>query len=162
MDTCRNYPNSLANKTYKLTDDFETMAKKILIMGGTFFVGRALVERLLQSHETYDITLFNRGKTNPDLFPELSKIHGNRETDDIEQLRGKTFDVVIDVSSYYPLSLQKLTQLLKGNIGRYVYVSTASVYDLEVIGEQVITEDSTLLVCSKEDQTTIYYKTSSV
>lgn len=122
-------------------------------MGGTFFVGRALVEQLLLSPDSYEITLFNRGRTNTHLFPNLPKIHGNRETDDIAQLKGKTFDAVIDVSSYFPLSLEKLTQLLKGNVGRYIYVSTASVYDLEAIGESSITEDSTLLTCSTEQKT---------
>ena len=82
------------------------MKKKILIIGGTAFVGRVLLEHLLQLGG-YEITLFNRGKTNAGLFSGVSQIHGNRETDDIKLLANKNWDVVIDFCGYYPLSLQK-------------------------------------------------------
>ena len=117
------------------------MKKKILIIGGTAFVGRVLLEHLLQLGG-YEITLFNRGKTNAGLFSGVSQIHGNRETDDIKLLANKNWDVVIDFCGYYPLSLQKIVDTLRGRIGRYIFVSTGSVYDLEQIGEQTITEDS--------------------
>jgi nucleoside-diphosphate-sugar epimerase len=53
---------------------------KILILGGTHFLGRNLIEKLLENN-TYDITLFNRQKTSPDLFPDLKKIKGDRSFD---------------------------------------------------------------------------------
>ncbi|MEY4926199.1 MAG: hypothetical protein RI894_635 [Bacteroidota bacterium] len=58
---------------------------KILILGGTHFIGRNLIEKLLETN-IYDITLFNRQKTSPDLFPDLKKIKGDRETDDINKV----------------------------------------------------------------------------
>ena len=64
--------------------------KKILILGGTHLVGRILTERLLQTD--HSITLFNRGKTNPELFPEAKKIHGNRLTDDIKKIGSESWD----------------------------------------------------------------------
>lgn len=123
------------------------MRKKLLILGGTSFVGRVLVEHLLLL-DKYEITLFNRGKTNVDLFGQVAKIHGNRETDDITLLANQNWDVVIDICGYYPLSLQKIVDMLRGRVGRYIFISTGSVYDLEQIGEQIITEDSLLYTCS--------------
>ena len=128
------------------------MKKKILILGGTSFVGRVLVEHLLLL-DKYEITLFNRGKTNADLFGQVAKIHGNRETDDILLLANQNWDVVIDICGYYPLSLQKIVAMLRGRVGRYIFISTGSVYDLEQIGEQVITEDSLLYTCSDAEKT---------
>ena len=128
------------------------MKKKILIIGGTAFVGRVLLEHLLQLGG-YEITLFNRGKTNAGLFSGVAQIHGNRETDDIKLLANKNWDVVIDFCGYYPLSLQKIVDTLRGRIGRYIFVSTGSVYDLEQIGEQTITEDSLLYTCSDAEKT---------
>lgn len=127
------------------------MKKKILIIGGTAFVGRVLLEHLLQLGG-YEITLFNRGKTNAGLFSGVAQIHGNRETDDIKLLANKNWDVVIDFCGYYPLSLQKIVDTLRGRIGRYIFVSTGSVYDLEQIGEQTITEDSLLYTCSNDEK----------
>lgn len=129
------------------------MKKKILIIGGTAFVGRVLVEQLLAS-DAYEITLFNRGKTNPELFPNVRKIVGNREeADSIAQLADYSFDAVIDICGYYPLSLQKLVDTLRGRVERYIFVSTASVYDMEQLGEQTIDEQSQLYHCTDADKT---------
>ena len=121
------------------------------ILGGTRFVGRVIVETLIEQGFT-DITLFVRGVSNPDIFPELPRIIGDRETDDIQKLSGKTFDVVIDVSGYYPLSLEKLTHALKKQIGRYIYISTVSVYDMEKTVNQLVTEESPVLPCTEEQK----------
>ena len=75
--------------------------EKILILGGTEFVGRLLVGALLQN-PNYEIYLFNRGKTNPHLFPEVKKIIGDRETDDIKKIQTENWDYIIDFSSYFP------------------------------------------------------------
>ncbi len=104
--------------------------KKVLIIGGTQFVGRNLVEQLLLTNQ-YDLTLFNRGKTNPDLFPEVKRIVGDRNTTDLDKVAEQNWDCIIDISCYYPNPLEDFVQKIKGKVGRYIFVSTASVYDLE-------------------------------
>ncbi len=125
--------------------------KNILILGGTQFVGRVLVETLLEQTD-YNITLFNRGKTNPDLFPDVERIVGDRLTDDIEQIGQKEWDCVIDISGYYPLPLEKQLQLLEGKVGRYIYISTVSVYDTTYTKDKRITELFPTLPCTKEQK----------
>ena len=100
---------------------------KILILGGTKFLGRHLVEAALaRGHE---VTLFNRGITNPNLFPDLETITGDRGQD-IEKLSGREWDAVIDVAGYLPrivrLSAQSLAQ--SGSVKCYVFISSISVY----------------------------------
>jgi len=97
--------------------------KKILIIGGTQFVGRNLVEQMLQLNK-YDITLFNRGKTNPDLFPEVKRITGDRYTSDLNKAAQQNWDCVIDISCYYPAQLEDFLKQLKGKTERYIFVST--------------------------------------
>jgi 2'-hydroxyisoflavone reductase len=121
--------------------------KKILILGGTQFVGRNIVERLEQLGN-FEITLFNRQQTKSDLFPNLNHIKGDRETDDINQLKNKKWDIVIDSSAYYPKSLSKLLNILKGNIEKYIFISTISVYDLEEGFSGMIKENSPLVGCT--------------
>ena len=77
---------------------------KILILGGTRFLGRSFVEiALAKGHE---ITLFNRGKTNPDLFPEVECLKGDRDND-IKPLQGRKWDVVVDTCGYVPRIVKK-------------------------------------------------------
>ncbi len=126
--------------------------KKILIFGGTQFIGRRLVEMLLET-EVYELTLFNRGKSMPNLFPNVKKILGNRRNEDIEQLKKGDWDVVIDVSSYHPKPLQRAIDILKNKVKRYVYISTISVYDDEACQNQLITEETKLKSYTEEDKT---------
>lgn len=126
--------------------------KKILILGGTQFVGRNLVERLDELGQ-YEITLFNRQQTGSHLFSHLKKIKGDRETSDINQLKNKTWDAVIDLSAYYPNSLQNLLEILKGNISRYIFISTISVYNLENEISGSIKEDFETLPCALSQAT---------
>jgi 2'-hydroxyisoflavone reductase len=99
---------------------------RILIIGGTRFLGRYLVEAALdRSHE---VTLFNRGKTNPDLFPQLETILGDREKD-LEKLKGWIWDAVIDVAGYVPRIVRLSAEALEPNVSRYVFISSISVYD---------------------------------
>ena len=98
---------------------------RILIIGGTRFLGRHLVEAALE--RSHDVTLFNRGKSNPDLFPRLETILGDREQD-INKLNGRIWDAVIDVAGYLPRIVRLSAELLKGNVARYVFISTISVY----------------------------------
>lgn len=129
------------------------MRKKILVLGGTWFVGRMIVEQLIAA-DMADITLFNRGKTNADLFPQLRLIRGNREVEaDIDPIGREDWDIIIDVSGYFPLSLQTLCNKVKGRVGRYIFISTASVYDLTRLTGGLITEDFALETCSEAEFT---------
>ena len=72
---------------------------KVLIIGGTQFLGRHFVETAVA--EGHTVTLFNRGRTNPSLYPEVEKLAGDR-TSDLSALRGRSWDAVIDTSGFVP------------------------------------------------------------
>ena len=105
---------------------------RILIIGGTRFLGRHLVDSALgRGHE---VTLFNRGKSNPGIFPQLETIVGDREKD-IGRLNGQIWDAVIDTSGYVPRIVRLSADLLKENASRYVFISSISVYgDFRKVG----------------------------
>lgn len=126
--------------------------KKILVIGGTFFAGRVLVEQLL--HTDNNITLFHRGKTNKDIFPEVRRIHGDRLTDDVNVLGNESWDVVYDMCCYHPDHLERLLGILKGKVGRYVFVSSISAFDLEDVMKRngVIDENTPTLPCTEEQK----------
>jgi len=126
--------------------------KKILVLGGTSFVGRVLVEELLKNRD-YEVVLFNRGKTNANLFPGLRKIQGNRESDDLLQTCNENWDAVIDISGYYPNTIKEYASKIQTRCKRYIFVSTASVYNLEASENKLIEEDFELLTCSLEQRT---------
>jgi 2'-hydroxyisoflavone reductase len=100
---------------------------RILIIGGTRFLGRHLADAALARN--HEVTLFNRGKSNPDLFPELETILGDRETE-VNKLQqaDRHWDTVIDVAGYLPRIVRLSAEVLKSNVGRYVYISSISVY----------------------------------
>src|SRR4051812_42616671 len=83
--------------------------KKILILGGTNFIGPQIVEAAKAHGHT--VTLFNRGKTNPGLFPDLEKLHGNRDGD-LKALEGRKWDAVIDTSGFVPRIVKASADLL--------------------------------------------------
>src|SRR6188474_2086031 len=98
---------------------------RILILGGTGFLGPHVVETATSRGHT--MTLFNRGKTNPDMFPGLEKLRGDRKQD-ISSLAGRKWDAVIDTSGYLPADVERTATLLAPNVGQYVFISTTSVY----------------------------------
>lgn len=100
-------------------------AMKLLIIGGTIFLGRHIVEQALE--RGHEITLFNRGKHNPELFPEVEKIQGDRNAD-LSPLEGRSWDAVIDPSGYFPRSVRSLAAALAGSVGHYTFISSLSVY----------------------------------
>lgn len=105
---------------------------KILVIGGTVFLGRHIVEYALQ--EGHEVTLFNRGQHNPDLFPGVEKIHGDRNTD-YEKLAGRSWDGVIDTCGYTPGAVEKTAEILKDSVKRYVFISSINAYrDVEAAG----------------------------
>lgn len=98
---------------------------RILILGGTGFIGPHQVQYALDRGHT--VTLFNRGKTNPQLFPSVEKLTGDR-AGDLESLKGRRWDLVIDNSATDPKWVELSAALLQKAVGRYCFVSTRSVY----------------------------------
>lgn len=97
---------------------------RLLVLGGTKFLGRAAVEAALE--RGHEVTLFNRGETNPELFPEAEKLRGDRDGD-LSALEGREWDGVIDPSGYVPRVVRASAELLRSS-GHYVFVSSGSVY----------------------------------
>jgi len=110
---------------------------RLLILGGTVFLGRHLAEAALAQGHT--VTLFNRGLRNPDLFPQAEKLRGNRDGD-LEALRGRRWEAVIDPSGYVPRLVRAAAELLAEAVEHYTFISSLSVYaDFTVPG---LSEDS--------------------
>jgi 2'-hydroxyisoflavone reductase len=99
---------------------------KILILGGTSFIGPYQVQYALDRGHT--VTLFNRGRTNPALFPKVEKLQGDRAANDYKSLAGRKWDVVIDNSATNPDWVDQAGGALKDSARQYVFVSTRSVY----------------------------------
>ncbi len=97
----------------------------LLIIGGSVFLGRALVEAALAQGHT--ITLFNRGRSNPGLFPGVTEIHGDR-SNDLHLLQGQRWDAVIDTCGYVPRVVRQSAELLASATDHYTFISTLSVY----------------------------------
>jgi 2'-hydroxyisoflavone reductase len=104
--------------------------KSILILGGTGFLGPHVVEAARAHGHT--VTLFNRGKTHPGLFPDVEKLQGDRDGK-LEALEGRTWDAVVDTSGYVPRIVKMSAELLAPNIKQYIFISTISVYDADKI-----------------------------
>jgi nucleoside-diphosphate-sugar epimerase len=98
---------------------------KLLVLGGTNFLGRAIVEDALARR--HEVTLFNRGETNPGLFPQAENVRGDREGD-LSPLHCRSWDAVIDPSGYVPAVVRASAELLRGGVGLYLFVSSISVY----------------------------------
>ncbi|MEZ4388918.1 MAG: NAD-dependent epimerase/dehydratase family protein [Candidatus Krumholzibacteriia bacterium] len=105
---------------------------RILVLGGTRFLGPAFVEEaLLRGHE---VTLFNRGKSDTDIFRDLEQLRGDRNGQ-LDALRGRRWDVVVDTSGYVPRHVKDSAELLADQVDHYVFISTVSVYgDWDEIG----------------------------
>ena len=114
---------------------------RILILGGTGFIGPHQVEYALSRGHT--ITLFNRGKTNPGLFPTVEKLIGDRNAPEgYVALKGRTWDVVIDNPTQIPRWVRDAGAALSNSTARYLFVSTLSAFrNRKAIG---ITEDGPL------------------
>jgi 2'-hydroxyisoflavone reductase len=98
---------------------------KILILGGTGFIGPHQVEYARK--RGHSLTLFNRGKTHPGLFPGVETLEGDRDGK-LDALKGRQWDAVIDNSGYVPRHVRDSAALLKEHVGRYLFVSTLSVF----------------------------------
>jgi 2'-hydroxyisoflavone reductase len=110
-----------------------------------------MVERATERGHT--VTLFNRGRTDPHLFPELEKLRGNRDPnigEGLSALRGRDWDAAIDQASYVPRITNASASLLADHVGQYVYISSGAVYADQSVPN--ITEDAE--VATIDDETT--------
>ena len=98
---------------------------RVLIIGGTAFVGRHIAEAALMAG--HDVALFHRGNTGNELFPKAVHLTGDRN-EDLSALADGRWDVTIDVCGYLPRQIRSLAAALGGRGGRYVYISSVSVY----------------------------------
>lgn len=121
---------------------------RILILGGTAFLGPAEVEyALARGHE---ITLFNRGRTNPHLFPEVEKLVGDRAVPDYSALEGRQWDAVLDNSANVASWVLDATSVLKDKAPRYLFVSSISAHkDNSILGQ---TEDGPVFSPEEYDE----------
>lgn len=98
---------------------------RLLVLGGTKFLGRAVVEAALE--QGHEVSLFNRGETNPELFAGAEKLRGDRDGG-LGALEGRRWDAVVDPSGYIPRVVRASAELLSGAAGHYGFVSSISVY----------------------------------
>ena len=100
---------------------------RLLILGGTSFVGRHAVEAALD--RGHEVTIFNRGRTNAGLFAgRVEERRGDRATGDYESLTDDSWDGVVDVNAYFGRQVAQAVAALDGRVGHYTFVSTVSVY----------------------------------
>ena len=120
--------------------------KKILVLGGTQFLGPALVEALVADGHT--VTLFNRGVTHPEFFPYLEKLRGFRSPDandqDLAALAHRRFDVIVDVWPNDPDMVASAAQFLKERAQHYLFVSSVAAYDGKEWSQPAMNEDTPL------------------
>ncbi len=98
---------------------------RILVLGGTRFLGPHLAEQALA--RGHSVTFFNRGRTNPGVLPQVERIQGDRDGQ-LDGLEGRSWDAVIDTSGYVPRHVRLSAELLRPQVPHYVFISTVSVY----------------------------------
>jgi 2'-hydroxyisoflavone reductase len=99
---------------------------RILIVGGTQFIGRAIAETALE--RGHHLTLFHRGRTGPDLFPEATHLHGDRDRD-LSALEQGEWDATVDTCAYVPRQVLSLADVLGERAGRYALISSVSAHE---------------------------------
>lgn len=120
----------------------------VLILGGTGFLGPHFVRAALA--RGHRVTLFNRGRTNPGLFPDLEHLEGDRDEGALDALRGREFDAVIDTSGYVPAHVEATAKLFAGSAKHYQFISSISVYP--AFGEEAVEIDETGAVGEVTDE----------
>jgi len=100
---------------------------RILILGGTKFLGRAIVDAArARGHE---LTLFNRGQHDPSAYPDLEQLHGDRtQPGGLQALVGRSWDAAIDTAAYLPRDVRSMADALQGRVSHYTFVSSVSVF----------------------------------
>ncbi|MCC5824004.1 MAG: NAD-dependent epimerase/dehydratase family protein [Phycisphaerales bacterium] len=142
-------PSVLAGMT-NAANPREHRKMKILILGGTGQLGPFIVERAVANG--HEMTLFNRGRSGPDLFPDLEHIEGDRYTDlsGLEKAvaDGRTWDAVIDTFTYVPKTVTDAMDVLLPAMGQFIVISTVSVYASS--NEPNADEDAPLMTVTDE------------
>jgi 2'-hydroxyisoflavone reductase len=120
--------------------------KKILVLGGTLFLGPAIVEAAVVAG--HRVSLFNRGITNPAMFPNLEKLRGFRSPDPADEnfsaLGQRRWDVVVDVWPSDPSVVESAARILRDRTEHYLYVSSIAAYDAKGFAQPHLTEDAAL------------------
>src|SRR3954447_9098700 len=124
---------------------------RILVIGGSSFVGRHIVQNALD--RGHHVTLFNRGKTDPGAFPTAEHLTGDRNSD-LSALDDRSWDATVDVCAYVPRQVRTLLEALGSRAGHYTFISTISVYG-EVDVESGFDEAAPLLEASYDDELTM-------
>ena len=93
---------------------------RLLVLGGTKFLGRHVVEAALARGD--EVTLFNRGQHNAELYPEVEKLRGDRDGG-LGVLRGRRWDAVVDTSGYVPRVVRASAEVLADAVDHYVFIS---------------------------------------
>ncbi|GGM11180.1 NAD-dependent epimerase/dehydratase family protein [Deinococcus aerophilus] len=125
----------------------------ILILGGTQFVGRHIVEAFLD--KGHAVTVLTRGKSKDELSAEVERLHGDRNKGaaGLSALEGRRWDACVDVSGYTPGQVRASAEALQGRVDRYVFISTVSVYAEP--GRHPVREDDPLSTGAAEDVTEV-------
>ncbi len=119
---------------------------KLLILGGTRFVGRHLVAAALARN--HEITLFNRGKHPSAALTDVETIYGDRNSD-LAKLQGRRWDAVVETCGYLPRTVSASAEILSHSVDAYVFISSLSVYaDVSVLG---IDENAPLKTLTDEE-----------
>lgn len=121
---------------------------KILVLGGTAFLGPHFVRAARQNG--HEVTLFNRGKTNPKMFDDLEQLRGDRDKGELEPLKGRSWDAVVDTSGYVPAHVDAVAKLLRDKVSHYQFISTISVYGAFDKRPEIVDEQAPVTTVSDE------------
>ena len=113
---------------------------RLLLLGGTSFVGRAIAEEA--QARGHALTLFTRGRTGTELFPDAERLVGDRDAGDYDALRGGRWDATVDVSAYVPRHVREAGEALGDRGGHALFISTGSVYDRTRAPAEGLTEQA--------------------
>jgi len=126
---------------------------RLLVLGGTVFLGRHLVEAAVA--RGHQVTLFNRGRSSPELFPDLERLVGDRDGG-LRPLRGRRWDVAVDTSGFVPRVVRQSVELLRPSVDLYVFISSGSVYPLDGLDHSEAGPVARLADTGDEDVTANY------
>jgi 2'-hydroxyisoflavone reductase len=125
---------------------------RLLVIGGTEFVGRHIVEAAVAAG--HDVTVFHRGRTEPGDLPSVEHVHGDRDGD-LGALAGRSFDAVVDVCGYQPRVVRLSVGALADAVERYCFISSESVYAEPL--PPVVTEDAPLATLGAAEGPSAWY-----
>jgi 2'-hydroxyisoflavone reductase len=124
-----------------------------LILGGTRFVGRHIAEELVAAG--HPVTVFNRGESADALPRVVERVRGDRDLGaaGLAALKGRAWDACVDVSGYTARQVRASAELLRGRVGRYVFISAVSVYGDPV--DRPVREDHARVLAAGEGVTEV-------